>query len=429
MVGMVNMKIIELSKKQFDDFSFNHKLASFYQSSFYGDLMAKNGFSTVYLGLITNEETLIAATLILTQKKFWHFKSAYSPRGFLIDYTDLELLDIFTDLLKKYLEKNKIIYLRIDPPNINIERTKNGKELVGGLNNEKLVKFMKKIGYEHKGFNSFFETIKPRWNVVTKIDSPQNLFAFLSKETKNKIRKAYKKGITIYKGNQNDIKLFYNFLDKKMAKKLSYYMDQYEIFSKNNIYDLFFAKLNPTIYMKTSKELFERESKRNNKLNNMIQESHKPKKRDELINKKMNSDKLLDIYKSDLINSNKLYVSYPNGVVIAAASVIKFKETITFSEGGYDNNFKHFAPNHLLKWAVMNEYAKKGYKKINHGAITGDFSFDNPYYGLHQFKMGFDGEVEEFIGEFDLVINKSIYHTNRQIKFIKNILEFKKAVK
>jgi lipid II:glycine glycyltransferase (peptidoglycan interpeptide bridge formation enzyme) len=43
--------------------------------------------------------------------------------------------------------------------------------------------------------------------------------------------------------------------------------------------------------------------------------------------------------------------------------------------------------------------------------------------------MGFDGEIEEFIGEFDLVINKSIYHTNRQIKFIKNILEFKKAVK
>ncbi len=33
---------------------------------------------------------------------------------------------------------------------------------------------------------------------------------------------------------------------------------------------------------------------------------------------------------------------------------------------------------------------------------------DNHYYGLNRFKMGFNPDVYEYIGEFDLVIDEKI---------------------
>lgn len=45
------------------------------------------------------------------------------------------------------------------------------------------------------------------------------------------------------------------------------------------------------------------------------------------------------------------------------------------------------------------------------GGISGDCQNpDNPHYGLWRFKHGFGGYMKEFIGEFDYVINKPVYH-------------------
>ena len=50
-----------------------------------------------------------------------------------------------------------------------------------------------------------------------------------------------------------------------------------------------------------------------------------------------------------------------------------------------------------------------GYERCNLYGITGDFKESNPLYNLYAFKRKFSGNVEELIGEFDLVINKPLY--------------------
>ena len=42
-------------------------------------------------------------------------------------------------------------------------------------------------------------------------------------------------------------------------------------------------------------------------------------------------------------------------------------------------------------------------------AITGYFEEENEFKGLNEMKLGFGSEVNEYIGEFDLVINNFIY--------------------
>ena len=67
------MKIVNLSPEQFDNFSLNHPLHTYYQSSNYGNLMSNEGFIPQYYGFLNNQNMLVGATLILVQKLFLGF--------------------------------------------------------------------------------------------------------------------------------------------------------------------------------------------------------------------------------------------------------------------------------------------------------------------------------------------------------------------
>ena len=41
--------------------------------------------------------------------------------------------------------------------------------------------------------------------------------------------------------------------------------------------------------------------------------------------------------------------------------------------------------------------------------MTGDFTKNNPYLGLNNFKLGFKPQTYEFIGEYDYIFNEKAY--------------------
>jgi len=49
------------------------------------------------------------------------------------------------------------------------------------------------------------------------------------------------------------------------------------------------------------------------------------------------------------------------------------------------------------------------FKYADLNGITGDFSRENPYEGLNEFKLGFQPRVYEYIGEYDLPIREKKY--------------------
>ena len=78
-----------------------------------------------------------------------------------------------------------------------------------------------------------------------------------------------------------------------------------------------------------------------------------------------------------------------------------------------------------MKWAIINEYSRKDYLYAHHNAITGNFNKGNPYYGLYEFKRGFNSKVVEYIGEFDMIVNKQAYYAKEQIKMFKRFFNLK----
>ena len=100
------MNLVMLTKDQFDKFSYSHPLHSYYQTSMYANIMKSCNYEVYYFGFTDNENNLVGATMMLSQTIIGSYKYAYAPRGFLIDYNDMELFKTFTIMLKNYLNKN-----------------------------------------------------------------------------------------------------------------------------------------------------------------------------------------------------------------------------------------------------------------------------------------------------------------------------------
>ena len=109
------MKIVTLSPEQFDKFASNHRYRNYYQSSAYGNVMVKFGYNIHYLGVVSDTNKLIGATLIMYKEIFMSNKIAYAPRGILFNYEDEEQVKEMTKQLKKLLGKQGFMLLRMDP--------------------------------------------------------------------------------------------------------------------------------------------------------------------------------------------------------------------------------------------------------------------------------------------------------------------------
>ena len=85
------------------------------------------------------------------------------------------------------------------------------------------------------------------------------------------------------------------------------------------------------------------------------------------------------------------------------------KEILSLFGGSYDK-YMEFQSFYTIHWELIKYALHNGFEKYNFYGITGDFKdTKDELYGIYDFKRGFGGHVEEYIGEFDLIINKFMY--------------------
>lgn len=412
------MQIVLLDETRFDNFAINHPNCNFYQSSNYGKFMTKNGHNTYYLGLVDDLGNVQAATLIIVKNdKNNRRKMGYAPRGFLIDWNNEELVSTFTKEIKDFLSKRGFTYIKVDPLVIYKEHNIDGSEKQAGECNLNFIKKLQSLGYIHMGYNNGMETSKPRWNAITILNKDINtLFNSISKKGRDKIIHSAAIGDTVYKGSINDINLLHSTINKAVPP-VEYYLDYYQFFNQNNGFEIYFTKLEPVKFVNSSKKAFENEEIKNNELNQKIQDWTNPNK-EIIINEKLKSDELLAKYKKEMVEAINLFQEFPNGIVIAAVAVIKYGRSITFLSGGVNERFKDHDSEYLLRWQLMQEYAKQGYEIVEYNGMTGDFKDD--YDSL--LKRELSNKIVEYVGEFDLVINKKAYYTGSKLSPLLNWL-------
>ena len=413
------MQIILLDENRFDEYAYNHPNHNFYQTSNYGKFMSKHGYNAYYLGMVDDTNQIKAATLIIVKndKESTKRKMGYAPRGFLIDWSNEDLVSEFTNALKIFLSKRSFTYLKVDPLIIYKEHNIDGSEKSSEFEHDGFVAKMQALEYIHLGYNNGNETSKLRWNAEVELNSNiVSLYNSISKNARDKIKEASTLGCKVYRGSSDDINTLYELVPKPKPS-LEYFLDYYHFFNNNAKMELYFTKLEPATYVNSSKSIYEKEQIRNSDLNNQIQNFSIPN-RDLLINQKMQSDELLTKYKNNMLEAINLFQNYPSGVIVAGTALIKYRKKIYFIANGLNEKFKDNYPNYLLYWQLLQEFASQGFEIADFNGITGNFVNEE----RSMYKVEISNRIVEYVGEFDLVINKKGYYTGNKLNPIINWL-------
>ena len=214
------MEFTTLTEKEFIKFSDKHPQSSFLQTIELANLKKELGSIPHIVGIKENKKVL-AATIILEEKSILGYKTFYAPRGFLIDYDNYELLKFFTEELIKFVKQRKGFRITIDPNVVYRVRSSEGDILDDDKNrNDTIIDNLKKLGYQHYGFNIYPETIQVRWEYRLKLDEDyETKKSKFSKSTRKNIDACYKKGLKVRKGTIEDLDSMTEIFDATSQRK------------------------------------------------------------------------------------------------------------------------------------------------------------------------------------------------------------------
>ena len=409
------MKLKELTNEEFTKFANDFPTKSIFQTTGYAFTMNKQHFESVFLGLVDANNVIKAASLILIAN-IKGFKYAYAPRGFLIDYTNKEMLKDFTFQLKKFLSRNDIIAIKINPLVIRNVYDKKANLIATNQNDDIILKNLKEVGFEHKGFNNYFEAFKPRFEAIIDLTpSLDELFMSCKKALRTKVRRAELNGITIHRGDDSNIKYLYEQLKATYPRDLKYFQDSYEFYSRNNLIDFYYAKIETNTFLAQSQYLYQKQEQLVNELSNTVIVEAKNDS-SKTLSMKLEADNLLASYKDQLLKATQLLKEYPEGIITACTLVIKNGSEAVLLIDSRDKKYSNFNSKHILLWKIIAKYASEGYKKFNLGAVSNIKLKPNKYQGLNDFKCNFNPKIYEYLGDFELVAIKSLYLMYQALK-------------
>lgn len=391
------MIIKEITEDVFTSFVNKNQLKSYMQTIEYAKLNSADSKGYNLIGLFNENNVLIGATMILFKKIGFSSLYGYAPKGFLINYYDENIVNTFNELIKSYYSKKNIVFIKINP------------EIIVGTINPKTIEFVENknmvlknkfedLGYRKLKDNLYFESLNPRFNAY--IDLKNHNFDNYFKSHRNKVRKSKTKGLYLIKGKFDDIKTIYEFFPKN--KSLEYYQNMYNLYSNKDCIDVMLVRVDYQTFIRNSQSKYDEELAKNTLYNEILHRSHN--KSD--LNRKMESDAVLCILRNEIVLATE-GLKNNNNEIVAGAIVIKDGARVQIIVSGF-NKDKKYNQNYFMIDALINYY-KNSYYYLDIGAICGDFNKTSPYYNFNRFKYGFIPNIYEFIGEYDLVINKNKY--------------------
>ena len=203
------MEFVTLTEKEFLEFSLNSPITSFFQQPLWAEIKKDNGWDHYFVGL-KDKKKVVAATLLLS-KKIKFFKTMfYAPRGFLIDYDNFEILERFTEEIKKFLKDKNALFLKINPYIDYQGRTVDG-EVVPDTQRDDLMDEFKKLGFVHNGFyidQDKKDDLEPRWISVLDlegINSIDEAYKNMRSSTKWRINNSKKNSLEIVEADLDNL--------------------------------------------------------------------------------------------------------------------------------------------------------------------------------------------------------------------------------
>jgi lipid II:glycine glycyltransferase (peptidoglycan interpeptide bridge formation enzyme) len=105
----------------------------------------------------------------------------------------------------------------------------------------------------------------------------------------------------------------------------------------------------------------------------------------------------------------RLYLARHEGDVVAATTWVRVGEHAWYSYGASSNAKREVRGSNAIQWQMIRDALTAGATVYDLRGITEGLDADDPHLGLIQFKVGTGGEAVEYLGEWDLPLNKVLY--------------------
>ena len=392
------MKFVEnIDRESYITFTDNHLKSHFLQSYAWGQFCKRvKGQIPYYVGLMDDQNNLVASALILLKKTPFGYSYGYCPRGFILDYSNLDLINEFTSYLKQFMKDKKIIYIKFDPDISYQDIDEDANPVDGGDNNYKLYEYMLSLGYKHTGFYKLYEGNQPRYTF--RIDLNRSWEEIESKMSKSFLKSVKRSEIYDFEIDNNSfVNDFYRLIQCNSSKddfdahNLNYYKIFTEELEKESLVKYFNISIKPKeLVIKFTREIenlkleLEKNKKRATDINNQISKLEK------------------DIGVLNTLQDEK---------VVICSLICTYTKNRAWSMfiGSDEIANLTFAVTRSYYEAIKDAYNQK-YVFFDLFGTPGDphTTYKN-LAKLHDFKRKFGDKYIEFIGEFDLISNKFLY--------------------
>lgn len=110
-----------------------------------------------------------------------------------------------------------------------------------------------------------------------------------------------------------------------------------------------------------------------------------------------------------------LFIAFHNDKPVAAFEIFFYNNKLYYPCAGISKQAHKVSAAFLLMWHVIQFGNKIGAESFDMWGSLGpaDIKESHSWYGFTQFKLGFGGNLRQYMGSFDLVIHKEIYNTFR----------------
>lgn len=120
-----------------------------------------------------------------------------------------------------------------------------------------------------------------------------------------------------------------------------------------------------------------------------------------------------------------VFIAYMNDLPVAGVIVFVFGDRVWYMYGASSQKARSAMPNNLIHWEIIKWAKEKGLKEYDLWGIPTKPKEGHPLWGVYRFKKGFNAELKNFIGAYDLAYNKILYFLfDKIIEIYQNTVRF-----
>ena len=399
------MKLVELSKTEFNEFTNYLEICPFEQSIYWANFKSGENWHPYFLGLEDKNKLLGATLLLASENKIIKKRFFYAPQGFLIDYKNYDLLEIFTKEIINFVKEKNGIYLKIDPEILTTEKDEDGRELQGGINNLFIKDYLLKLGFIETDNN----TLNPKYTMKLDLTdkSLNDILNNMSKKARQIIKRNERLGYIVRELKQDELPIFIKTMDKISSKfntieyELPFYEDLASAFTKEHL-KIMIAELdlNTTLNnLKKEEKVLQIEKEKRIGLyqNNQLTE-------ETFIEKELGYKEQINI----INKRRKYYLSLKektdnDKIFLGGYLFLMYGKEITALIGGMDDEYIDLDVSYSIHFKMLKKAIEYGYRSYNFYEVK-DVN-DGGFF----FKQNFGAKLFEHIGEFDYPIDLNSY--------------------